>query len=230
MSIKAIPEKLSGILISCNTVINCFDLLISILMFVMSEGAGPSGNEASGHDTPSRADVVKCLIDYKDFFADINIHPEGDVRHRFLAERAKRARYVESVVLDRWNDLIALEQDIGAGNADPEDEECLGKYHRAMAMLDKALTWLSKPTLRLALSSSCSPAKVVCTRKIPKLPMRQSPTVTSWTMCFATGWRILGSVIGPLMESCDLCTVREVIRYHKISWPSTTAGMVSSID
>ncbi|KAF2682479.1 hypothetical protein K458DRAFT_405739 [Lentithecium fluviatile CBS 122367] len=116
----------------------------------MAEAAGPSigGSETSPHmcsdRQPSRADVVLSLIDYEDLFADIDKHPEGDVRHRFLRARTKRARYVESLVFVWENKVATLEQDQKAGKEDANGEGFMNRYETAMDRLDEALSRYSR--------------------------------------------------------------------------------------
>jgi len=126
----------------------------------MAEAAGPSigRTEMSPHqaglgfEIPSRADVVSSLIDYNDLFTDIDEHPEGDVRHRFLRERSKRARYVESLVIIQFDALAALERDLMMGKVNPVDEGFLNSYDIAMKSCDEALAWISKPKLSHSLA------------------------------------------------------------------------------
>jgi hypothetical protein len=105
-------------------------------------------------ETPSRAKVVLSLINYEDLFTDINEHPEGDVRHRFLSQRSKRARYVESLVVDRFNALLALERTVTSRTVDPSDDEFLSSYDAAMKSFDAALKWISKSERSHSLSPS----------------------------------------------------------------------------
>lgn len=97
-------------------------------------------NQQLGKGTPSTADLLQSYLTYSDFFHDVEVFPEGDVRDRFLRPRALRARYVERLVrgyVRAWDDL---ESEVNGKQPAAKDPEYQKRFDTVMIGLDEALT------------------------------------------------------------------------------------------
>ena len=180
--------------------------------------ASPSSDDELGFRIPSRSQAILSLIGYEDLYSDINNHLAGDVRHRFLDIRAKRARYVEGLVIFRANTLATLEHDVRMRKVDPSTEDFVNSYDAAMEALGEALSRLSTSNASLCtwLLALTYLKQVIPTATTLRWLMRHLSNVTTWTTCIDIPWRWPEGVQELQMASCGPHTDPGESMFHRI--------------
>ncbi|ORY19456.1 hypothetical protein BCR34DRAFT_595422 [Clohesyomyces aquaticus] len=107
-----------------------------------------SPNDMQGpRQPPTVASHIWALIDHTgpaELDHDAAVHPEGDVRQRFMSLRYSLSQYVEWRVLRKRHEYNEFVREVKERKINPDAEHVCKRYEKLMLELDKELEWSSR--------------------------------------------------------------------------------------